>query len=816
VNDTLDVVERLADQLARGWRAGRRPRVEEVLAPLPALAGRADVVLELLAEEVRLREEAGEPPDADELLRRFPRWPEQVRLLLECHRLLAGAAGPASFPAAGETLGDFRLLAELGRGAHGVAYLAAQASLADRPVVLKLGPALGAEHLSLSRLQHTHIVPLHSVHDLPDRGLRGLCQPYFGGATLSRLLWALGATPPAARSGLDLLSALDEAAAAPAPPATGPARRFLARATYVQAVSWVGACLADALQYAHERGLLHLDLKPSNVLLAADGTPMLLDFHLARAPLPAGAAAPPDLGGTPGYMAREHLAALAAACDGRPLPAAVGAAADVYSVGVLLYEALGGDVPPPARSPGRALRRRNPAVTPGLADVLARCLAEAPADRYAAAAGLADDLRRHLADLPLRGVANRSPVERWRKWRRRRPAALAVAVLLLAGLAAVGSLLTDLARRSRHAEAALREGEGALGGRRYRQAADAFRHGGELAEGLLFHDDLRRRLREGAGRAERGQAARELHALCERLRPLYGAADLPDAEARALAADCLELWRRRGLFADGLDEPGQEQLRADLLDLAVLWADLRAGRAGPGEAHAARAEALKMLNEAEALLGPGCVLARERRDHARALGRAAPDTPAAPRTAWEHYALGRAALRAGALADAAEHLDRAVRLRPEGLWPNFHLGLCASRLGRHEDALVAFSACVALAPDSAACVYNRGRAFAALGRLDRALEDYDRALRLAPALAAAYLSRAHLRCRQGRFDEALADLALARRHGAAEADASYHEGLVCVGRGDEAAAVACLERALRLSPGHEAARLLLATLRRAP
>src|SRR5439155_2607158 len=135
-------------------------------------------------------------------------------------------------------------------------------SLGDRPVVLKLTPCEAHEHLSLARLQHTHIVPLYSVQDHPEQGLRALCMPYFGGTTLARLLEALSARPPAQRTGNDLLEALDRTAQE-LPVALGsapsPARQLLTRADYVEAICWVGACLADPLQYAHERSLLHLD-----------------------------------------------------------------------------------------------------------------------------------------------------------------------------------------------------------------------------------------------------------------------------------------------------------------------------------------------------------------------------------------------------------------------------------------------------------------------------------------------------------------------------------------------------------------------------
>src|SRR5262249_13138671 len=148
------------------------------------------------------------------VLRRFPQWAGPLRVLLDCHRALEeGRAGP-TFPAADERLGDFALVAELGRGSQGRVFLATQAALAGRPVVLKLTPLTSGEPLTPARLQHTHVVPLYSLHDFPERQLRALCMPYFGGATLADLLAALRRLPPTRRCGADLLRALDAAATA--------------------------------------------------------------------------------------------------------------------------------------------------------------------------------------------------------------------------------------------------------------------------------------------------------------------------------------------------------------------------------------------------------------------------------------------------------------------------------------------------------------------------------------------------------------------------------------------------------------------------
>jgi serine/threonine protein kinase len=634
--DAERLVECLAEEMAHRWRVGERPCVEDYLARHPQLCEQPEAALELLYEEIHHRQEQGPEIRADEILRRFPHWRREVQALLECHHLLAPSLAGPLFPSVGETLGEFHLLAELGCGTTSRVFLASQPSLANRPVVLKLGPRGGCEHLSLARLQHTHIVPLHSAHDFASRRLSALCLPYFGGSTLDRILAALRSLPPGQRSGRDLMATLEFGER----PASGgwwglnqradagcsPSKLsdFLSRLSYVQAVCWIAACLCDALHYAHERGLLHLDLKPSNVLLAADGQPMLLDFHLARPPVPAGAAAPVWMGGTPGYMAPEQQAALDAVARRENVDVAVDVRADLYSLGVLLYELLGGEVPVSSPS-SRSLRRLNPCVSVGLADIVTRCLMPEQWRRYSSAADLATDLRRHLADMPLRGVANRNWSERWRKWRRRRRHALPLLILLVAVTAAGCFALVHVSRQSHKAQAALREGQNYLDQHRYAEALNTFKHGIALVEDLPFGTDLKQHLHDRLREAECGQAIHELHLFCERVRPLYNAASLPEAQARTVESHCRTIWEQREVIVERLrPRPGSElerQLRADLIDMAIVSANLQVRLATPNEIAVARQQALKILNEAEALFGPSNELRRERHVYTQALNK---------------------------------------------------------------------------------------------------------------------------------------------------------------------------------------------------
>lgn len=221
--------------------------------------------------------------------------------------------------------------------------------------------------------------------------------------------------------------------------------------------------MANALEHAHRLGIIHCDIKPANVLLAADGQPRLLDFNIAQEPLllrskqADGKQADKNqlfIGGTPGYMApeQERLLRGEGHCqlDGR---------ADIYALGVVLFELLVRRRPENselsavrATNLQRRLRAENSKVTPALAAIVTKCLVADREARYPTATSLFEDLYAHVHHRPLIHQAEPSLLERIHKWRRRHPQAtsagsiLSIATVLLLAMLMWGMRLRDSSR----------------------------------------------------------------------------------------------------------------------------------------------------------------------------------------------------------------------------------------------------------------------------------------------------------------------------------------------------------------------------------
>jgi WD40 repeat protein len=363
---------------------------------------------------------------------------------------LLGAV-PQEFDSERVRVPGYELLRELGRGAMGVVYLARQTRL-NRLTAIKVILAGGhasatdlarfhAEAESIARLQHPNIIQIYEVG--LSEGRPFLALEYAGGGTLAG---RLGGRPQAPAEAARL-----------------------------------GVRLAQAVQAAHEHGVIHRDLKPGNVLLGSgpetslgESAPKITDFGLAKRTDVAGMTASGAVVGTPSYMAPEQ-----AAGDKKE----VGPAADVYALGAILYELLTGRPPFLGATTMDTLmqvlsvdpvplRRLQPQVPRDLETITLKCLQKDPRKRYASAAELADDLERFLDGRPIKARPV-GPLERLARWCRRNPAlaalsatvaALLVGTSILSTLAAIRieRARTEAVRSAEAKEDALEQLSGAL------------------------------------------------------------------------------------------------------------------------------------------------------------------------------------------------------------------------------------------------------------------------------------------------------------------------------------------------------------------
>jgi serine/threonine protein kinase len=248
------------------------------------------------------------------------------------------------WPHPGERRGSFHVIEEVGRGGLSRVFLCSQPELGNRQVIVKMSSSSLCEADSLGRLRHPGIVPIHSVETDDKSGLHMLCMPFLGRSTLYDLLEALPEpdAPPvqkllrAARAWEQPSDRTDESRHRISVPKL-PATHHL--------IAWVGELLASALAHAHAQGVFHGDIKPSNILLARDGAPLLMDFNLSGNIALSLAAK----GGTLPYMPPEQLRVVTLA-DGSA--AQYDRRSDIYSLGAVLYEALTGRVPFPIDDAG--------------------------------------------------------------------------------------------------------------------------------------------------------------------------------------------------------------------------------------------------------------------------------------------------------------------------------------------------------------------------------------------------------------------------------------------------------------------------------
>lgn len=323
--------------------------------------------------------------------------------------LVGSSSGPPGTPPSNlGQLGDFVLMRELGEGGLAKVYLAHQLSL-DRKVALKVShvPSRGEGQI-LAGLEHDHIVKVFTEFHDPVTNQHGLVLQYIPGTNLSKVLETLFRGNKVPQHGTDILGVIDALAKEEVDfdPGALRDREVFQRGDYVATVCRLGSRLAEALAFAHGRGILHCDIKPANILLTPYGRPLLVDFNVA---VPSGGSeGASTFGGTMRYMAPEQLARFVRDVDETASP--IDYRADLYGLGLVLTELLLGRIPslpttPEGRIDTKALlasKRGMPEdllegeqskLPPQVWRVLRRCLHPKGTERYASGAELAGALR---------------------------------------------------------------------------------------------------------------------------------------------------------------------------------------------------------------------------------------------------------------------------------------------------------------------------------------------------------------------------------------------------------------------------------------
>jgi serine/threonine protein kinase/Flp pilus assembly protein TadD len=673
--------------------------------------------------------------------------------------LVPAADGLELTPETAQRLG-FTDLTQLGRGGFGSVYLAKQPDLGHRLVAIKYTALPSRESQVLAALHHPNIVPVLSVHE--HNGARVFCMPYHGKHTLADVLHQIDRTKSLPATGAGFLStaagdlkAVEPVAAVPAtvtPPADQPPaeaddqwgyyetdRQRLSRLSYVDSVVMGMTRLADALVHAHSRRVIHLDIKPANILITDDGVFMILDFGLAdhNGVGPLG-----QTGGTIRYMAPEQLAQFV---TGTVRP---DVRMDLYALGVVFFELLTGRHPYPAsmapdvpvhlriaarHQPPPSVRQLNPSVSPTVEAIVHQLLQPDRALRYQSAEHLLTDLTRHQQHLPLKYTPNPSLWEQVAKFRRRHPV-FAVALMALGlGLIALAAI--------------------GIAGKQAERAAEV-RAKAEAAEAVVTADRL----------ADQQNGVR------------IDAGSLDRRATRAAALGRVDGWLREY----GTDDPGwrtnpgfarltadrQEQVAAALVEQCLLAAHAeRVNAVGqkPDAATAALDRAADWNRRAERLLAgrpAPPVLVEQRADLARLRGDQAPPPPdaVADESNLDLYLRALARIADREYDEAARVLQRLIAAESHHAAGQFALGVVYHTTGRFIDAAERYQVAKALAKSDPRPAFNRGTLLLYDYRYADAHDDLTAAIERDPEMVEAYIQRATARIHLRNLDGALADV----------------------------------------------------------
>jgi serine/threonine protein kinase/Flp pilus assembly protein TadD len=800
-------------------------------------------------EEYRELLEAGSAPQREAFLARHPDIAGELHDCLSglemIHAVapaLSGVAAeraaleePGTGAAPGAALGDFRLVREIGRGGMGIVYEAEQLSL-RRCVALKILPLAGTldpRHLqrfhnearAAACLHHGNIVPVFFVGC--ERGIHFYTMQLIDGRPLSDLIRQM--------RGQGEMPTESECAAMPPYPspsrATSSTPRPAAEVTplvgavghsrdYFRRVAELGVQAADALEHAHQLGIVHRDVKPGNLLVDGAGRLWVTDFGLAHVQQGgAGLTLTGQALGTPRYMSPEQALAKHVLIDHRT---------DIYSLGATLYELL--TLRPAFESEDRQEllrqitveeprppRRLNRAIPAELETIVLKAMAKSPGERYVTAAELADDLRRWLDDRPIRARPP-SVQARLLRWGRRHKtfmasaaAALVMGLAVLAG--SIGWVVRDQsarqAKKTADLQAALKEarqlrGEGKLPqAQAAAQRAEAYLHEGAGGP------DLAGEVKALLGELAEEEADGRLTATLKKMRLRQAETDVRDNSFLLTRArpDYQEAFRSYGLGMETMTPQEAATrlrsrppvVRATLMAALDHWLILALHEKGP------EADWLgQVLSAADPDVWRRRLRAARLRNDRPELEKLAAEVDPATQPPESLFILDMGLRQRGAGASALRLLRRTQQVYPADFWVNEHLGLALQdcRPPQIEEAIRFLTVAAALQPDSPGARFNLGLALYRTGRLDEAAAAFGQAVALDADYAAAHRDLGEVFLAQGRLDEAIAACRRAAALRPDDPEPCFILGSALCNQGRLGEAVTAYRQAIKLQPDY--------------
>jgi eukaryotic-like serine/threonine-protein kinase len=409
-----EALTRLVKTIQQTWRHGTAPDAAGAIREHPELLLHHSLVVDLAYEEYCLLEEVGRAPEPEEFCKGLPAFRSRVREVIDGHRLFNEhpellAKLDVIWPMPHDRIEGLTIVRELGRGTFARAYLALDPDAGDRPVVLKLSQTPSSEARTLGPMNHPHVVKIHWAK--LSQEMHAICMPFVGATTIRDVIDTAFNTAVPKSPSWTILSLIDTVGVPSSQMSPGHEPRLLGgHESYTDSVAAIASRLASALEYIHQMGISHGDLKPSNIVLGVGGHPYLIDFNLSTKREDALL----RCGGTLPYMAPEQLRLLL----GESGDASPTSRSDIYSFGVVLFELLTGNLPykPIATAdlkqiaidllrcqtsgvPG--ISRANPSVPWSLARMVESCLAADALQRPTAQA-LQKALRHYLQRRPRR------------------------------------------------------------------------------------------------------------------------------------------------------------------------------------------------------------------------------------------------------------------------------------------------------------------------------------------------------------------------------------------------------------------------------